>query len=85
MLGYILILWNVAIFLLYGYDKLMAIKNGWRINEKTLLVCAFLFGGVGAYLGMIGFRHKTKHIQFKFILPICALITVIIFLFISRL
>ena len=72
---YILIFWNVAVFLLYGYDKLMAIKNGWRVSEKTLLLCALLLGGIGAYLGMTGFRHKTKHTHFKIILPLCALLT----------
>ena len=85
MFGYILVFWNIAVFLMFGYDKLMAIKNGWRVSEKTLLLSAFLFGGLGAYLGMIGFRHKTKHIHFKIFLPICALVTIYIFMFINRL
>lgn len=85
MFGYILIFWNIAVFLVYGYDKVMAIKNRWRVSEKTLLVCAFLFGGLGAYIGMIGFRHKTKHIHFKILLPICAMITIYVFFLINRL
>ena len=85
MFGYILIIWNIAVFLLYGYDKLMAIRNGWRVSEKTLLLCALLFGGLGAYCAMIGFRHKTKHMKFKLLLPLFAIITIYIFIFINRL
>ena len=85
MFGYILVFWNIAVFLMYGYDKFMAIKNGWRVSEKTLLICAFLLGGLGAYLAMIGFRHKTKHINFKIFLPMCAVITIFVFIFINRL
>lgn len=79
MLAYILILWNIVVFLIFGYDKLMAIKDGWRVKEKTLLLCGFLFGGVGAYLGMITFRHKTKHTMFKVFLPLCFLLSIGLF------
>ena len=85
MVGYILIVWNMVVFLIYGYDKLMAIKNGWRVSEKTLLLCGLLFGGIGAYCGMVGFRHKTKHIHFKLLLPLFAVVTIFVFLFINRL
>ncbi len=79
MIRYILIFWNIVVFLLYGYDKLMAVKDGWRVSEKTLLISAFLGGGIGAYLGMISFRHKTKHMIFKIFLPVCAGITIGLF------
>ena len=79
MLLYILIAWNIFIFLLYGYDKLMAIKNGWRVSEKTLLMSAFLFGGIGAYFGMIIFKHKTRHKNFKFLLPLFCGLTIGLF------
>ena len=85
MFGYILILWNIAVFLMYGYDKFMAVKNGWRVSEKTLLLSALLLGGLGAYCGMIGFRHKTKHMHFKLLLPLCAIITILAFTYINRL
>ena len=84
MLGYILILWNIVVFLIFGYDKLMAIKDGWRVKEKTLLLTAFLFGGVGAYLGMITFRHKTKHTMFKIVIPLCFVLSVGFFVVIVR-
>ena len=72
MLNY-LIIWNVIVFLTYGIDKLKAIKNGWRISEKALIGMAFLMGGVGAYLGMQTFRHKTKKLKFNILVPLAVI------------
>ena len=49
-------------FFMMGIDKLKAKMDAWRIPEKTLLLMAFLGGGVGVWLGMEVFRHKTKHL-----------------------
>lgn len=64
-----LIVINLISFLLMGIDKRRAIKNKWRISEKTLFLTAFLFGSVGAIAGMYVFRHKTLHRSFRFGLP----------------
>ena len=72
----IIAIWNLVVFLLYGIDKLKAIRNSWRISEKTLLVSAFLLGGVGAFFGMRIWRHKTQHTSFKLLVPLAAVITV---------
>lgn len=50
---------NFLTFLVYGLDKLLAIKGCRRIPEATLLTFAFLTGSVGAMLGMALFHHKT--------------------------
>lgn len=70
---YILVV-NITAFVLYGFDKKRAIKKEWRIPEKTLLGIAVLGGSVGAILGMYGFRHKTKHWQFRILLPLFLLL-----------
>lgn len=77
MLNY-LIIWNVIVFLTYGIDKLKAIKNGWRISEKALLMLAFCMGGVGAYLGMQTFRHKTKKLKFNILVPLAVIFNIAI-------
>ncbi len=64
--------WNAFVFVLYGADKRKAKKDAWRIPERTLLLTAFLFGGVGAFLGMLVFRHKTKHTSFTVLVPLFA-------------
>ena len=61
---------NLVSFALYGLDKLKAKKGLWRIRESTLLLIAALGGSVGALLGMEVFRHKTKHWQFKVLVPV---------------
>ena len=61
---------NLVSFALYGLDKLKAKKGLWRIRESTLLLVSALGGSLGALLGMEVFRHKTKHWQFKVLVPV---------------
>ena len=72
------IVWNFAVFLLYGIDKWKAKSGKWRIPEKTLILCAVLFGAVGAYFGMKKFRHKTRHTKFKILIPALAVLNVVL-------
>lgn len=78
MLSILFTAWNIIVFLLYGIDKYKAVKNKWRISEKVLLICAVLMGGIGAYLGMRAFRHKTKKPIFKIFVPILAVLNLVI-------
>jgi uncharacterized membrane protein YsdA (DUF1294 family) len=71
-------LWNLLTFSLYGVDKYKAQKNQWRISESTLIACAFLMGGAGALFGMAIFRHKTKHLKFKLLIPLAIIINIAI-------
>jgi uncharacterized membrane protein YsdA (DUF1294 family) len=59
---------NAASFALYGVDKYKARKEMWRISEKTLLILS-LFGPIGAWLGMMQFRHKTQKPMFRYLVP----------------
>lgn len=70
---YVLLIWNSIVFILFGADKYKAKKGHWRIPEKFLLWCAFLFGSVGAFCGMKVFRHKTLHNKFRIGLPLMLL------------
>ncbi|MEG0396141.1 MAG: DUF1294 domain-containing protein [Oscillospiraceae bacterium] len=65
-----LVAWNIFVFFLYGADKRKARKGHWRISESTLLASAFCMGGLGTVLGMKTFHHKTKHSEFKILVPI---------------
>lgn len=75
LVGYLLIV-NFLAYLLYGIDKRRSIKQQYRISEKTLLLIAFLGGGVGAWLGMKHYRHKTKHLKFTILVPLSIVTTV---------
>ena len=61
-----LIITNLATFIAYGVDKRKAVKDRWRISEKTLLMMGLMFGSVGQLLGMKVFRHKTNKWYFWF-------------------
>lgn len=69
---------NLFVFALYGVDKRRAIKGAWRIPEKTLLTGTWLLGGVGAWLAMRFFRHKTKHIAFQVSAPVGAILSLLL-------
>ena len=66
---YLLII-NLLGFVLYGVDKAKSKGKGRRIPERTLLWVARLGGGVGCWLGMMLFRHKTKHNRFMILVPL---------------
>ncbi len=74
---------NVIVFALYGVDKRRAIRGAWRIPERTLLIGTWLLGGVGAWLAMRIFRHKTKHIAFQVSAPIGAILSLLLMLLAS--
>lgn len=73
---YILII-NIFAIILMKYDKKQAIKNNYRISEKTLFIISLLLGSVGIYIGMYMFRHKTKHAKFVICIPIIIVINLI--------
>ena len=72
-----LIIINLIAFVLYGIDKNRSIRNEYRISERLLLWMARLGGGIGCWLGIKIFRHKTKHTKFRFIVPLWMIIWII--------
>ena len=65
---------NLWAYALMGVDKRRAGQRGaQRIPERTLFLSALLGGGVGAFLGMWGFRHKTRHWYFVVGIPLILL------------
>ena len=70
ILAYYLFFINVLAFILYGVDKRRAVRNKYRIRESVLLWMARLGGGVGSWLGIKTFRHKTKHTRFRIVVPL---------------
>lgn len=75
---------NLAAFIFYGADKRKAVRGDWRIPEKTLLLLALAGGGIGAFLDMQIFRHKTKHLQFVILVPACVILHLVLWFFILR-
>lgn len=67
---------NLVALLLCAIDKVCARKNEWRVPEATLLLSAVLGGSGGLLLGMMLFRHKTKHKRFRIGVPLILLVQV---------
>lgn len=61
---------SVFTFLLYGWDKFLAVCGRRRVPEAVLLVFAFVGGAFGALCGMIFFNHKTRHTAFLVCVPL---------------
>ncbi len=69
---------NAAGFLLMHADKQKAIKNRWRIPERTLLITAILGGSLGVLSGIYIFRHKTRHLKFSVGVPVILAVQILI-------
>lgn len=65
-----------AIFLM-KYDKVKAINNQYRVSEKTLFLIALILGGIGIYIGVYLFRHKTKHVKFTVGIPLIIILNIL--------
>ena len=49
---------NIISFILFGYDKFLAIKNKRRIPEKELFTVATIGGAFGGLFAILVFNHK---------------------------
>jgi uncharacterized membrane protein YsdA (DUF1294 family) len=77
IIGYIVII-NIYGFAIMGIDKQRAIRDAWRIPERSLFLTAIAGGSIGTIAGMEYFRHKTKHWYFKYGMPAILLLQVIL-------
>ena len=64
---------NLILFITMGTDKLAAKRHKRRVPEATLLTLAVIGGSVGGILGMLLFRHKTRHAKFYIGYPVILL------------
>lgn len=68
---------NILLFILMGIDKYHAIKGSRRIPEKLLFLFAIIGGATGGTLGMLSFRHKTKHWYFVVFFTLLMLLDIV--------
>ena len=74
---------NVVTFLLYGIDKFKAQRSRWRIPESVVLGMTVVGGSVGAWLGMMVWRHKTQHKKFKYGIPLILALQIALLVLVS--
>lgn len=68
---------NLMAFFICGWDKRSARRKGRRISEAALFAWAAVGGAAGMLAGMLGFRHKTRHIGFVVGIPLILAIQII--------
>lgn len=66
----ILFIASTFTFVLYGWDKFLAIYNKSRVPEPILLIFAFLGGAFGSLCAMILFHHKVNKMLFAICVPL---------------
>lgn len=74
----ILIALNVISAFAMWLDKTRAAYRKSRVPESTLLLLTFLFGSGGIWFGMKAFHHKTRKRRFKYTVPICFTVQLIL-------
>lgn len=78
------LIWNGLWMMMMGFDKHQARRGKWRVRERTLFAGAFCWGALGVWVGMIYFRHKTKHLSFKLGIPVLLIVNWISLVYIMR-
>jgi uncharacterized membrane protein YsdA (DUF1294 family) len=68
---------------MFGADKRKAIKNKWRIRENVLLLFSLTGGGIGSFIGMKLFHHKTHKKKFLILVPLLTIIFVIVIYYLN--
>jgi uncharacterized membrane protein YsdA (DUF1294 family) len=75
----VLVVLNIASFLLFAADKRRAEASRWRISERTLLLSAVLSGTIGAWIAVLRLRHKSRKTSFLLKLGAMSLVDLVIF------
>ncbi len=73
---------NFVSFALHGIDKRKAVGGKWRIPEFTLLFTGFIGGAVGSFIGMKLFRHKTRKLKFRILVPVFIVFNLAVMVFV---
>lgn len=78
--GYLLTI-NIITFFLFGIDKWKAIRDQWRIPEKTLLLSSLIGGSVGGMVSVRLFHHKTQKPLFRYGMPAIFILQILMYLY----
>ena len=75
---------NALSFLLFGYDKFLAIKNKRRIPEKELFTVSTIGGAFGGLIAILVFNHKISKAAFVWRFMFIFLLNLVVFYFLWR-
>lgn len=78
-----LILVNIAALITMAADKKHAVNKQRRVPESVLLTLSFIGGSIGALLGMLLCRHKTRHLKFTLLFSLFLILHIAIALLLT--
>ena len=76
-----LIIINIIASLLYGIDKYSAIRQKYRISEKSLHIIELIGGSPAAFIAQRIFHHKTRKTSFQIVFWLIVFLQIVIVLF----
>jgi len=65
---------SLVTFVMYGWDKRQAGREGWRVKERTLHWMELFCGWPGALVARTVFRHKRRKLGFSIITALIVLL-----------
>ena len=77
-------LMSLITFVAFGVDKKRAVRNQYRISEKALITISLIGGGIGGWLGMRVFHHKTRHWYFLYGMPLIFVLQIALIIFLIK-
>ncbi len=79
-----LLILNIFGFVLVSLDKYKAKNRLWRIPERSFFILSILGGGIGIYIGLFLFNHKTRHWYFMVIIPLIILAQIVFIYYLAN-
>jgi uncharacterized membrane protein YsdA (DUF1294 family) len=79
-----LLIFNIFGFILVSLDKYKAKNRLWRIPERSFFILSILGGGIGIYIGLFLFNHKTRHWYFMVIIPLIILAQIVFIYYLAN-
>jgi uncharacterized membrane protein YsdA (DUF1294 family) len=79
-----LLILNIFGFILVSLDKYKAKNKLWRIPERSFFILSILGGGIGVYIGLFLFNHKTRHWYFMVIIPLIILAQIVFIYYLAN-
>ena len=70
---------SILTFVLFAWDKHLAVFSKRRVPEFLLIFFSFVFGAFGGLMAMLLFRHKTKHRAFVVCVPLFLFLQILLF------
>jgi uncharacterized membrane protein YsdA (DUF1294 family)/cold shock CspA family protein len=67
-------------FILYADDKSRAKQGRWRVPERTLHLCEFMGGWLGAFIAQRRLRHKSSKVSYQIVFWLIVAIHIIFWL-----